>query len=107
MDLSDYPPLIKSLDDEIGIAINSDLDPRLAPEGCSSLSIIKLLPSEAYEQFGERGTPEYIERKRAFAEELVERAERLIPGLRDHIVVMDAATPKTFERYTLNPYGAI
>ena len=107
MDLSPYPALIKSVDDGIGIVINSNLDPNLAPEGCSSLSIVKLLPPEAYEEFGERGTREYRERKRAFAQELIEKADNLLPGIKQHILIQDAATPKTFERYTLNPRGAI
>jgi len=34
-------------------------------------------------------------------------AEKLIPNLSRHIVVKDAATPKTFERYTFMPQGAI
>ncbi|RLI09489.1 hypothetical protein DRO32_00455 [Candidatus Bathyarchaeota archaeon] len=107
MDLSGYPPLIKSLDDGIGITISSNLDPSLAPEGHACVNVITILPPEAYDAFGERGTPEYRAKKRAFAEELVEKASRLIPGLGEHIVVMDAATPRTFERYTLNPHGAI
>ena len=107
MDLSGYPPLIKSLDHGVGIAISSNLDPSLAPEGHACVNVITILPPEAYDAFGERGTPEYRARKRAFADELVEKASRLIPGLRERVVVMDAATPKTFERYTLNPRGAI
>ena len=71
------------------------------------MSVIMILPSEAYDSFEERGTPEYRARKRSFAEELVDKASRLIPGLKEHIVIMDAATPRTFERYTLNPCGAI
>ena len=88
-------------------SLYSNLDPTLAPEGCSSLSIVKLLPPEAYEEFSERGTREYRERKRAFAQELIEKADNLIPGIKQHILIQDAATPKTFERYTLNPRGAI
>ena len=107
MDLSGYPPLIKSLDDGVGIVISSNLDPSLAPEGHACVNVITVLPSEAYDAFEERGTPEYTARKRAFAEELVEKASRLIPSLKEHIVIMDAATPRTFERYTLNPRGAI
>ncbi len=108
VDLSEkYPPLIKSLDDEMGIVINSNLDPSLAPEGCSSLAIVRLLPPEAYDYFGERGTPEYLEKKRAFADQLVALAEKLVPEIKGHVVVRDAATPRTLERYTLNPKGII
>ena len=105
MDLSQHPPLIKSLDEGIGVVINSNLDPSLAPQGHSSISIIALLPPEAYHEF--KSAPDYKARKQAMADELIAKAERLIPGLRSRIVVQDAATPLTFERYTLNPYGAI
>ncbi len=106
-DLSMYKPLIKDLDQGIGIVINSNLDRELAPRGMSSLSIITLLPPEAYNWFGERGTEEYRRRKKEFAERLVEKACRILPEIRGHVVLMDAATPKTFERYTLNHMGAI
>jgi len=107
MDLSGYPPLMKSVDEGIGIVISSNLDPSLAPEGHACVNVITIMPPEAYDAFGERGTPEYRIRKRSFADELIGKADKLIPGLREHIVVRDAATPKTFERYTLNPRGAI
>ena len=37
---------------------------------------------------------------------LIAKAEKLIPGLSQHIIVRDAATPLTYERYTLNTMGA-
>ena len=40
------------------------------------------------------------------ADALVVKAESLIPGLSGHIVVQDAASPLTYERYTLNTMGA-
>lgn len=106
MDLSSYPPLIKDLDQGIGLVINSNLDRSLAPEGCSTLSVITLLPQEMYDYFNVED-PVYSERKRKYAEELIQKAEKVVPSIRDHIVVMDAATPRTFERYTLNYRGAI
>ena len=38
---------------------------------------------------------------------LIQKAEKVIPELKGHIVVQDAATPKTLERYTLMPEGAL
>jgi all-trans-retinol 13,14-reductase len=38
---------------------------------------------------------------------LIKMAEKLIPGLSRHIIVQDAATPKTIERYTLMPEGSL
>jgi len=106
-DLSSYPPLIKDLDQRIGIVINSNLDRSLAPEKHSSLTIVNLLPQEKYDYFSCDDHREYIRKKREFAEKLISKAEKIIPGLRRHIVIMDAATPITFERYTLNYRGAI
>ncbi len=109
MDLSRYPPLIKDLDRGIGLVINSNMDESLAPRGCSTLTIVTLLPTKMYDFFDKEkiGFETYAVRKRKFAEELIRKAEGIIPGLSEHVVVMDAATPYTFKRYTLNYRGAI
>ncbi|HDI75577.1 MAG: all-trans-retinol 13,14-reductase [Thermoprotei archaeon] len=104
MDLSQYPTLLKNLDEGYEIVINSNADSSLAPPGKASLTIIT---GANYYDFPERGTPEYLEKKMKTAQLLIKKAEKLIPGLSKHIVVLDAATPKTFERYTLMPEGAI
>lgn len=41
------------------------------------------------------------------AETLIQKADNVIPDLSKHIVVEDAATPKTFERCTTMPEGAL
>jgi len=104
MDLSGYPTLIVDLDDGYHVAINSNADPSLAPSGKSSVTI---LTSANYHDFPERDTPGYLQVKRELAEKLVQKAEKVLPGLRERIVIQDAATPKTFERYTSMPEGAI
>jgi len=51
---------------------------------------------------------EYRAFKQQFAETLIRRVEeRAAPGLRDHIEVMEAATPVTYWRYTGNADGTI
>ncbi|MHC1569075.1 MAG: phytoene desaturase family protein, partial [Candidatus Syntropharchaeia archaeon] len=104
MDLSDYPTIIEDLDEGYSIVINSSADPSLAPKGKASVTI---LTGMNYNEFPERGTKEYLEKKRELAELLIKRAEKIIPNLSKHIVVQDTATPKTFERYTSMPEGAI
>jgi len=104
MDLSNYPTLIKNLDENIEIVINSNADPTLAPKGKASVTI---LTGANYHDFPERGTEEYSKKKREMAEMLIKKAEKVIPELSKHIIVQDAATPKTFERYTLMPEGAL
>jgi len=103
MDLSGYPTIIENLDEGYSIAINSN-DSGLAPKGKASITI---LTGVNYYDFPERGTKEYLEKKRAFVELLIKKAEKIIPNLSKHIIVQDAATPKTLERYTSMPEGAI
>ncbi|MEM0348298.1 MAG: FAD-dependent oxidoreductase [Zestosphaera sp.] len=104
INLSNYPVLIKNLDEDYEIVINSNADPNLAPKGKASVTI---LTSANYQDFPERGTEEYLKKKSRLAEELIQKIEKIIPGLSNHIVVQDIATPKTFERYVSMPEGAI
>ena len=104
VDLSDYPTLIEDLDEGLNIVLNSNADSSLAPRGKASVT---LLTGANYHDFPERGTKEYFELKRELAERLIKKAEKVIPGLSEHIIVQDAATPKTFEHYTSMPEGAI
>jgi len=104
MDLSNYPALIKNLDENYEIAIISNSDKNLAPKGKSTVLI---LGEADYCDFPERGVKEYEEKKKEFTKRLIEKAEKIIPDLSKHIEVLDAATPKTMERYTLMPEGAL
>ncbi len=104
MDLSDYPTLIENLDEGYSIVVNSNADSSLAPKDKASVTI---LTSADYYNFPERGTMEYLEKKKERAEILIKKAEKAIADLGRHIIVQDAATPKTFERYTFMPEGAI
>ena len=53
-------------------------------------------------------SPEFWkENKETFSENMIKRAERLLPGLSSKIVVKEVATPATFYRYTLNRSGAM
>jgi all-trans-retinol 13,14-reductase len=104
MDLSSYPTIIIDLDEELHIVVNSNADSSLAPKGKASVTITTFAN---YHDFPERGTEEYVKKKKARAEELIKKAEKVIPELSKHIVVQDAATPKTLERYTSMPEGAI
>lgn len=104
MDLSSYPTTIHNLDENYALIIGSNADPTLAPKGKAS---IMLLTYANYHDFPERGTEEYIEKKEEVAEKLIKKAEKVIPNLSKHILVQDIATPKTFERYTSMPEGAL
>ena len=104
MNLRDLPSITVNLDEGYYLVINSNADPTLAPRGKASIMV---LTGANYRDFPARGTEEYLRLKEKLAEKLIEKAEKLIPNLSKHIVVMDAATPKTYERYTSMPEGAI
>ncbi len=93
-----------------GLFVPSKADPSLAPPGHHVLTAMVLLPQPQAAAWN-RDDPEYRSRKAAFAEEIVCRMETLLPGLRDHILARDAATPATVTRYTGHPdraiYGAV
>ncbi len=104
MDLSGCPTIIENLDEGYSIAINPNADPGLAPKGKANVTI---LTGANYHDFPERRAKEYLDKKREFAEFLIKKAEKIIPNLSKYVVVQDVATPKTFERYTSMPEGAI
>ncbi|MFH2010184.1 MAG: NAD(P)/FAD-dependent oxidoreductase [bacterium] len=87
-------------------------DPRLAPEGKGTLTIhcpAFLDYNERWKTDEGRGRGEaYRAFKREFAETLIERVEKaLAPELRQHIEVLEVATPVTYQRYTGNREGSI
>lgn len=95
----------------ITIIIYSLRDPSLAPPGKHTVSIGAMLPYEymgnwGVDKQGRRGR-EYKKLKEQVADRLIASAENVIPGLSQHIVCKDIATPLTYERYTLNTRGAI
>jgi phytoene dehydrogenase-like protein/ferredoxin-NADP reductase len=78
-------------------------DPEFSPAGTASVVItlgsygapwLKLSPSQ------------YLEAKRGLAAKAMELAEIVAPGLRNHIEVLEIATPMTNTRYTFNPGGS-
>ncbi len=82
-----------------GIAIPTLVDPSLAPLGKHVVIIMTMAP---YYLAGKS----WREEKERFARKLIAKAEKLIPSLSQHVVVQDAATPLTYERYTLNSLGS-
>lgn len=91
-------------------------DKSLAPAGMGTLVIF--MPAEmSYEQnwrthIDENGNyvrnEEYNKLKHEIAEILINRVEeRLVPGLRKHILFYDIATPVTHHRYTGNKNGTM
>jgi phytoene dehydrogenase-like protein len=49
----------------------------------------------------------YRQAKAETAEDMLRKVERVFPGLREHVMFSELATPRTMRRYTGNPSGAI
>ncbi|GAA3943798.1 NAD(P)/FAD-dependent oxidoreductase [Litoribacillus peritrichatus] len=79
-------------------------DPSFAPEGKSALSLLCLQYGEPWENIP---AEEYAKTKYEFADHLIEHAERVFPGIREHIEEVEVATPLTMMRYLNTPGGAI
>jgi phytoene dehydrogenase-like protein len=88
------------------IMVPSKVDPSLAPQGHSCITLLTLLSHEQ-SSLWKRNEPEYVERKRQFGEELIAVAENIIPGLREHILFRQDASPATFTRYVQTIDGAV
>ncbi|WP_149361055.1 phytoene desaturase family protein [Lolliginicoccus suaedae] len=110
---------LQAVRDNIGamihIATNKDSATPLAPEGHSVVEVMTYLPadhdlwgiSDAGPVGGEkyRSNETYLATKDAVTEILIDLAEEVIPGFREHIVWQEAGTPITQERYTHSTGG--
>jgi phytoene dehydrogenase-like protein len=85
-------------------------NPNLAPPGRSGIIISALAKSgfsHNWETQEGKPTPAYDELKEKVADQLINIAEKVIPGLNKHILFRQIATPYTYRRYTLNSRGSI
>lgn len=86
------------------LANNSTVNPGRCPAGCSMVSIA--VPALG-KYWCHLSREEYLAKKEAVSENLLEKFEEVIPDIRSRIEVMEVGTPYTMWRYTLNPEGAI
>ncbi|WP_036839728.1 phytoene desaturase family protein [Pleomorphomonas oryzae] len=103
----------------VGVISATVADPTGAPEGYGTLTLLTLVPqSEAATWFAGsddddpdfealRASNSYIDRKAAVGDRMIAAASRLVPGLADHIVLREDASPVTFARYDRASGGAI
>ncbi len=83
-------------------------DPTCAPPGGSVVVItVPLQYDWEHRWHRDEGYAQYTTFKTKVAEQMLERVERLLPGLRASVEVMEIGTPLTNERFTLNPQGAV
>ena len=95
---------------ELEVCLWSRDDSALAPNGAA---VIVIRTEAVYSHFakyrsvwGER-LPEYNEYKVKLSRELVREVENLVPGLEDAAIVVDVATPLTFEEQGGRSEGAV
>lgn len=113
---AEYQALVDGRFDESGMIISnySVVDPDCAPDGCTVLVLTALAPWDHANVWGTGGNTdnyrvkqEYHDVKDAAGDMLIARAEELIPGLRDAIVVKEIGTPLTNVRYVRQPAGSL
>lgn len=93
----------------IGNATMKDPDnPAIAPPGIYNLQLMSAVPSspeswgltEAEVRDGSyRDNPAYLAKKAWYAKQLIEMAERVIPGMSKHIVYQEVSTPFSVTRF--------
>jgi phytoene dehydrogenase-like protein len=82
-------------------------DPTLAPEG-KTIIVLSLYTRNGDYWINLRNADiaEYNRRKSEFAEEIIEKLDEKINGIKQSIEMMDIATPATYHRYTNNWKGS-
>ena len=90
------------------VSIPTLLDPSLAPTGQHLLKVLVIVPYHYQERWGGGDSVKYRQIKEEFSQKILQQLEgKLIPGLRNHLLFYEAATPLTLERYTGNEMGAM
>ena len=95
---------------EIEVSLWSREDPTLAAEG---QAVVVIRTEADYGHFSKYRTgwrkrvPGYLEYKNRLGRALLREAEKLVPGLEEAVLVMDVATPLTFEDQGGRSGGAV
>ena len=96
---ADFRNLERGRFTRVGLGFPSLTDPSLAPAGEHVFQITALIPHDA--------RSDWRAAKGAITDELIARADRAVPGLRDGLRFTEAGSPRTLERYTRNEAGAM
>jgi prolycopene isomerase len=82
----------------LSITVPTLIDPSLAPAGEHLMILTRLVCFD--------GQNCWKSAKSLFVEKMLDYADRKIPGLKSHILFVEAGSPTTLERYTSNYKGA-
>ncbi len=86
------------------VTSHSQLDPGLAPSEKSTLYAMTL---DNYANWDNLTPEEYEKKKKEFADIILARLEKYLPGISGHIEILEVATPKTMEKFGLLAEGAL
>jgi phytoene dehydrogenase-like protein/ferredoxin-NADP reductase len=92
------------LPSDVAVTAYNSVDPDFSPPGTSSIVVTFIAFSEPWMKLPPSG---YVENKTRVGERALDLAEHVAPGLRDHIEVIELATPLTNMRYSRNVSGSI
>lgn len=84
----------------------SMVNPKLAPEGKSSLMLQAKVPYHWMDNWGGADKEIYRKLKEKAMDAMIDGVSIFVPGLKECIEYKDAATPLTYERFTHNTDGA-
>jgi prolycopene isomerase len=90
------------------VSVPTLLDSSLAPPGQHIIKVLIPAPYRYRQEWGKEDAEKYRQIKEEFSQHILQLLEaKLLPGLREHILFHEAATPLTLERYTGNEMGAM
>ena len=93
---------------DLTLYISSLDDPSICPPGTHAITTIAPSPEPWPSPWSkEYRTADYRERKAAAVARTLDQIETLLPDLRKNILVLEAGTPATIERYALKNGGAV
>ncbi len=91
-----------------GAANYSKANPNAAPKGKNTIVLCALMSAEVYNNWmKDEPYEKYKALKMSIARTMIKKLEQYLPGISSHIEVMEVSTPRTNERYTLNPGGSL
>lgn len=86
----------------------SMVDATACPKGKNVICLTTIMPYGWKDGWYENESyGKYTALKQEVADVLIKRAEKMLPGLGDHIEEMETGSPRTMEHYTLNTAGSI
>lgn len=88
----------------VAVTAYNSVDPEFSPPGTSSIVVTCIGFADPWMKLSPEG---YIDAKTRVGEKALALAERVAPGLREHIEVLELATPITNMRYSQNLGGSI